>query len=58
MKGKKIPTGTVVNEEITQEKQQPVSSREYKNMAKSSSEESSDEEEEMVLPAKFTRFSR
>ena len=45
-RGKKMPIGTVVNEETPQEKQQSVSSREYKNRAKLSSLENSDEEDD------------
>ena len=45
-RGKKMPIGTVVNEETPQEKQQSVSSREYKNRAKLSSHENSDEEDD------------
>ena len=45
-RGIKIPSGTVVNEEIPQEEQQPVPSWQCNNMVESSNDESSDEEED------------
>ena len=44
-RGKKIPSGTAVNDEIPQEKQQPGPSRIRNNLDKSSNGESSNEEE-------------
>ena len=43
---RKIPSGTIVNEEIPPEEQQPGPSRECNNLAKSSNDESSDEEDD------------
>ena len=39
-RGRKIPSDTVVNEEIPQEEQQPGPSQQYNNLAKSSNDES------------------
>ena len=44
-RGKKIPSGTAVNDEIPQEKQQPGPSLIRNNLDKSSNGESSNEEE-------------
>ena len=52
---KKIPSGTVVNEEMLQEEQQPGPSLQCNNLAKSSNDESSNEEKDGLLPAKFAR---
>ena len=38
-RGRKIPSDTVVNEEIPQEEQQPGPSQQYNNLAKSSNDE-------------------
>ena len=40
-RGKKIPSGTVVNEEIPLEEQQPGPSQQCNNLAKSSNHQSS-----------------
>ena len=45
-RGKKILSGTAVNEEIPQEEQQPGPLRQCNNLAKSSNDETTDEEEE------------
>ena len=45
-RGKKIPSGTVVNEEILQEQEQPCISLQCNNLAKWLNGDSSDEEEE------------
>ena len=44
--GKKIPLGTVVNEEVPQEEQQLGRSQQCSNLAESSNDESSHEEED------------
>ena len=45
-RGKKILSGTVLNEEIPQEEQHPGPSKQHNNMAESSNDESSDKEED------------